>query len=191
MFEAYNFILASKSPRRKELLKGLGIDFTVDTDFEVEESYPADMEAGEIAPFLSRKKAEGYPRALGDKDVLITADTLVFVDGRVLGKPQDRDEAVAMLHSLSGVTHEVVTGVTVTFKGQRYTIKVSSFVTFKVLSDAEIDYYIDNCNPYDKAGGYAVQEWIGYIGIENIQGSYYNIVGLPVQRLYTLLKNIL
>lgn len=191
MFEDYNFILASQSPRRKELLHGLDISFSVFTDFEVEESYPDSLETGEIAPFLSRKKADAYPRELGERDVLITADTLVFVGSRVLGKPKDRDDAVSMLKLLSGVTHEVITGVTVVSRGQSYTINVSSSVTFKILTDAEIDYYIDNYKPYDKAGGYAIQEWIGYIGIESIEGSYYNIVGLPVQRLYTLLKNIL
>lgn len=191
MFEDYNFILASQSPRRKELLHGLDISFSVFTDFEVEESYTDSLETGEIAPFLSRKKADAYPRELGERDVLITADTLVFVGSRVLGKPKDRDDAVSMLKLLSGVTHEVITGVTVVSRGQSYTINVSSSVTFKILTDAEIDYYIDNYKPYDKAGGYAIQEWIGYIGIESIEGSYYNIVGLPVQRLYTLLKNIL
>lgn len=191
MFEDYNFILASQSPRRKELLHGLDISFSVFTDFEVEESYPDSLGTGEIAPFLSRKKADAYPRELGERDVLITADTLVFVGSRVLGKPKDRDDAVSMLKLLSGVTHEVITGVTVVSRGQSYTINVSSSVTFKILTDAEIDYYIDNYKPYDKAGGYAIQEWIGYIGIESIEGSYYNIVGLPVQRLYTLLKNIL
>lgn len=191
MFEGYNFILASKSPRRKELLEGLGIAFRIDTDFEVEESYPATLEIGEIAPFLSRKKANGYPRELAEKEVLITADTLVFVGDKVLGKPKDRADAVSMLRLLSGVRHEVVTGVTVRLKGESHTIKASSYVTFKKLTDAEIDYYIDHYKPYDKAGGYAIQEWIGYIGIESIEGSYYNIVGLPVQRLYTLLNNIL
>lgn len=191
MFEGYSFILASQSPRRKELLAGMDIQFRVETDFDVEESYPDAMEIREIAPFLSRKKADAYPRELGEKEVLITADTLVLVGDRVLGKPRDREEAISMLKLLSGVTHEVITGVTVVSRGQHYTTKVSSRVTFKLLTDDEICYYIDTYKPYDKAGGYAIQEWIGYIGIENIAGSYYNIVGLPVQRLYTLLKNIL
>lgn len=191
MFEGYDFILASQSPRRKELLAGMDVQFRVVTDFDVEESYPDTLELSEIAPFLSRKKADAYPHVLGEKEVLIAADTLVLVGGRVLGKPKDRGDAVAMLKLLSGVTHEVITGVTVVSRGQRYTIKVSSAVTFKILTDDEIAYYVDTYKPYDKAGSYAIQEWIGYIGIESIEGSYYNIVGLPVQRLYTLLKNIL
>ncbi|MEG1553672.1 MAG: Maf family nucleotide pyrophosphatase [Rikenellaceae bacterium] len=191
MFENYSFILASQSPRRRELLQGLGVNFRVVTDFYVEENYPNSLDIGDIAPFLSEKKAAAYPYELSDKEVLIAADTLVFVGDKVLGKPKDRDEAVFMLRLLCGKRHEVVTGVTVVARGKKHTIKVSSYVTFKELTDFEILYYIDTFKPYDKAGGYAIQEWIGFIGIEKIEGSYNNIVGLPTDKLYTLLKNIL
>jgi septum formation protein len=184
----YNVVLASKSPRRQELLKGIGVDFTILTK-EVDESFPPRLPVIDVAPFLSLKKAKAFEDAeLPDNYMVITADTVVIVENEILGKPKDRDDAVRMINMLSGKVHKVVTGVTVHTKEKTKTFSVISKVTFETLDNQEVDYYIDNFKPYDKAGAYGVQEWIGYIGVSNVEGSYYNVMGLPTQRLYKVLK---
>lgn len=184
----YNIVLASKSPRRQELLKGIGVDFTILTK-EVDENYPQRLPAIDVAPFLSLKKAKAFEDVeLPDNYMVITADTVVIVENEILGKPKDRDDAVRMMNLLSGKMHKVVTGVTVHTKEKTKTFSVISKVTFETLDNQEVDYYIDNFKPYDKAGAYGVQEWIGYIGVSNVEGSYYNVMGLPTQRLYKVLK---
>lgn len=184
----YNIVLASKSPRRQELLKGIGVDFTILTK-EVDENYPQRLPAIDVAPFLSLKKAKAFEDSeLPENYMVITADTVVIVENEILGKPKDRDDAIRMMNLLSGKAHKVVTGVTVHTKEKTKTFSVTSKVTFETLDNQEIDYYIDNFKPYDKAGAYGVQEWIGYIGVSNVEGSYYNVMGLPTQRLYKVLK---
>lgn len=184
-------ILGSNSPRRRELLAGLGIDFTVDTGNSFAESAEPGVEAHQVPVDMSLGKSHGFHRPLEDDEILITADTVVIIDGRVLGKPHSREEAEAMLHTLSGRTHEVVTAVTIRDKRGEKCFSVSSIVEFCRLEDWEIDSYIDNFKPYDKAGAYGVQEWIGYVGISRIEGSFYNVMGLPVQRLWQELKKFL
>lgn len=184
--QTYRVILASQSPRRQELIKGLNIPFEVKT-IDVEENYPDTLAGAEIPCFLSQKKAAAY--ALSGNDLLITADTIVWLDGKVLGKPAGKEHAREMLQMLSGRTHEVITGVSITTAKRQKTFSVTSKVRFAQLSEEEIDFYIENYRPYDKAGAYGVQEWIGYIGVEYIEGSFYNIMGLPVQRLYAELKD--
>ena len=184
----YNIVLASKSPRRQELLKGIGVDFTILTK-EVDESFPSRLQLIDVAPFLSLKKAKAFEDAeLPENYMVITADTVVIVENEILGKPKDRDDAVRMMKLLSGKVHKVVTGVTVHTKEKTKTFSVTSKVTFETLDNQEVDYYIDNFKPYDKAGAYGVQEWIGYIGVSNVEGSYYNVMGLPTQKLYKVLK---
>lgn len=184
----YKIILASNSPRRKELLAGLGIDFTVRTLQGIDESYPNDLKGEEIPKFISGQKAKAYKETMADDELIITADTIVYVDGEVLGKPKDKADAQRMFHLMSGRKHEVITGVSIITKEKTVQFATTTNVTFACLSDEEIDYYIDNYHPFDKAGAYGIQEWIGYIGITGIEGSYFNVVGLPVQRLYTELK---
>ena len=187
--KGYNIVLASKSPRRQELLKGIGVDFTILTK-EVDESYSSRLPLIDVAPFLSLKKAKAFEDAELPVDYLvITADTVVIVENEILGKPKDRDDAVRMLNLLSGKAHKVVTGVTVHTKDKTKTFSVTSKVEFEQLEPQEIDYYVDELKPYDKAGAYGVQEWIGYIGVCNVEGSYYNVMGLPTQKLYKVLKN--
>ena len=184
-------ILGSNSPRRRELLAGLGIDFTVDTGNGFAESAEPGVEAHQVPVDMSLGKSHGFHRPLEDDEILITADTVVIVDGRVLGKPHSREEAEEMLHTLSGRTHEVVTAVTIRDKRGEKCFSVSSIVEFCRLEDWEIDSYIDNFKPYDKAGAYGVQEWIGYVGISRIEGSFYNVMGLPVHRIWQELKKFL
>ena len=185
----YNIVLASKSPRRQELLKGIGVDFSILTK-EVDESFPSKLPLIDVAPFLSLKKAKAFEDAeLPDNYMVITADTVVIVENEILGKPIDRDDAVRMMNLLSGKVHKVVTGVTVHTREKTKTFSVISKVTFETLDNQEVDYYIDNFKPYDKAGAYGVQEWIGYIGVSNVEGSYYNVMGLPTQKLYKVLKD--
>lgn len=184
-------ILSSNSPRRRELLAGLGIDFTVDTGNSFAESAEPGVEAHQVPVDMSLGKSHGFHRPLEDDEILITADTVVIIDGRVLGKPHSREEAEAMLHTLSGRTHEVVTAVTIRDKRGEKCFSVSSIVEFCRLEDWEIDSYIDNFKPYDKAGAYGVQEWIGYVGISRIEGSFYNVMGLPVHRIWQELKKFL
>ena len=181
----YHIVLGSQSPRRQELLRGLCLPFEVQS-IDVEESYPDTLRGAEIPCFLSQKKADAYP--LANDTLLITADTIVWLGGQVLGKPQGRDEACAMLHALSGHTHEVITGVSITTRRRQRTFAATSQVRFATLSDEEIEFYVDRYRPFDKAGAYGVQEWIGYVGVEWIEGSFYNIMGLPIQRLYAELK---
>lgn len=184
-------ILGSNSPRRRELLAGLGIDFTVDTGNSFAESAEPGVEAHQVPVDMSLGKSHGFHRPLEDDEILITADTVVIIDGRVLGKPHSREEAEEMLHTLSGRTHEVVTAVTIRDKRVEKCFSVSSIVEFCRLEDWEIDSYIDNFKPYDKAGAYGVQEWIGYVGISRIEGSFYNVMGLPVHRIWQELKKFL
>ena len=185
----YNIILGSQSPRRQELLHGLDVNFTVNVIAGLEENYPATLQGEDIPMFLAQQKAEAYLNSLTPKDMLITADTIVWLDGIVYGKPKDEADAKKMLRALSGKTHDVITGVCVTTTERQETFAAVSKVTFASFSDDEINYYIEKYQPMDKAGSYGVQEWIGYIGMEHIDGSFYNVMGLPVQRLYTLLKN--
>ncbi len=187
--QAYKVILASGSPRRKELLKGMGIAYRVEINQDVDESYPADMPVREVPMFLARLKSHSLGRALSADELLITADTVVICNNRLLGKPTDKDDAIRMLHLLSGNQHEVHTGVCMRTAGHERVFTVQSIVTFRALSSEEIGYYIDTYQPFDKAGAYGVQEWIGYIGIERIEGSYFNVMGLPTQRLYVELSN--
>ncbi|MBO4537219.1 MAG: septum formation protein Maf [Bacteroidales bacterium] len=191
MFEDYLFTLASASPRRRELLKGLDIAFTVEPGKDEREAYSEGMPHTEIPEFLARHKSETFHRELAPREVLITADTLVFLDEKILGKPRDREDAAAMLRALSGRTHTVTTGLALRTRGRIHTFSDTTEVDFKPLTDEEIDYYIENYRPFDKAGAYGIQEWIGFVGITAIRGSYFNVMGLPVQRLYTELCGFL
>ena len=181
-------ILASNSPRRRELLAGLGIDFEVRVLPGIDESYPPDLQGGDIPLYISKEKASAYVKQLRDDELLITADTIVWLNGEVLEKPKDEADACRMLHDLSGHTHQVFTGVSLTTTIKQVSFSCRSDVTFCTLSDEEIDYYVSHYRPLDKAGAYGVQEWIGYVGVERIEGSFFNVVGLPVQRLYQALK---
>lgn len=180
----YHVILASNSPRRRMLLEGLDIPFEVKVLPDVDESYPAEMPLEQVAEHIACEKAAAYKPMMGDDELIITADTIVIVNGEVLGKPHDKDDATRMLRMLSNNTHRVVTGVCLTAKGHERRFSAVTDVTFKQLSDEEIAYYLDKYRPYDKAGAYGVQEWIGYIGVSAIAGSFYNVMGFPVQRVY-------
>ena len=184
----YNIILASNSPRRKELLSGLNIPYEVKTLPNIDESYPDNLIGEDIAIYIANEKANAYLDQLDDNTLLITADTIVLLDGKVYGKPSDDTDAKQMLRDLSGKTHQVITGVCITTKDKQVSFGVSSEVRFAKLEDDEIEYYVSNYKPFDKAGAYGVQEWIGYIAVEYISGSYFNIMGLPIQRLYRELK---
>lgn len=188
--DKYRIILASNSPRRHELLKGIGVSFEVKTLSDVDETYPESLPAVEVAKFIANKKSEAYKDLLVENELIITADTVVIVGNEVLGKPKDREEAVAMLRLLSGKTHQVLTGVCILTKDRKHIFDSETRVRFAELNDDEISYYIDHFKPFDKAGAYGVQEWIGYIAVEAMEGSYFNVMGLPVQRLYRELKNI-
>ena len=188
--DKYNIILASNSPRRKELLGGLDLEFQVKVIPGLEESYPESLPAQQIPAYLAEQKASAYLDSLDDNDLLITADTIVWNNNQVIGKPADRDEAIAMIRSLSGHEHQVITGVCLTTKSFKKTFSVTSSVRFAELTDEEIIYYVDKYRPFDKAGAYGIQEWIGYVAVENIEGSFYNVMGLPVQRLYKELKEL-
>ena len=185
----YHIILASASPRRRQLLSGLGIDFEVRTLAGIDESYPDHLQGEAIAAYISKAKAEAYRATLAPNDLVVTADTIVSVDGNVLGKPANEAEAHQMLQLLSGRTHEVVTGVTLMTKSQQQTFTATTSVTFAPLTEAEITHYVTHYRPLDKAGAYGIQEWIGMIAVESIQGSYFNVMGLPVQRLYKALRD--
>lgn len=180
----YKVILASNSPRRKELLAGLGVDYEVRTLPDVDESYPETLQGADIPLYIAKEKADAYTSMMQPDELIITADTIVWLDGKVLGKPRDKEDAKQMLRTMSGRTHEVFTGVCITAAGWQRSFAAQTEVRFATLSEEEIAYYVDNFLPMDKAGAYGVQEWIGFIGVENISGSYYNIMGLPVQRLY-------
>ena len=185
----YHIILASASPRRRQLLSGLGIDFEVRTLAGIDESYPDHLQGEAITAYISKAKAEAYRPTLAPNDLVITADTIVCLEGKVLGKPADEAEAQKMLRLLSGRTHEVVTGVTLMTKSQQQTFTATTSVTFAPLTEAEITHYVTHYRPLDKAGAYGIQEWIGMIAVESIQGSYFNVMGLPVQRLYKALRD--
>lgn len=184
----YKIILASNSPRRRELVAGLGIDFEVRTIPGIDESYPDSLGSMEIPLYIARKKADAYRQNMSKEELLITADTIVWTFDGVIGKPTGRKDAYDMLRSLSDHVHQVITGVCITTRERQVSFSVESSVSFARLSDEEITYYLDHYHPYDKAGGYGIQEWIGYIGVKAIHGSFYNVMGLPVQRLYQELK---
>ena len=186
----YKIVLCSNSPRRKELLKGLGLNFQTRIIDGIDESYDKSLPGEDIAKMISEKKAESYKATMSSDELIITADTIVYVDGEVLGKPQDRNDAVRMLKMISGKCHDVITGVCLLTSNKRISFSVKTKVSFAQITDDEISFYIENYKPYDKAGAYGIQEWIGYIGVDSIQGSYFNVMGLPVQRLYSELKNI-
>lgn len=180
----YNYILASKSPRRQELLHSLGVDFQVITK-EVDESFPENLKKEEIPVFLAELKAKHFLSDLKENDLLITADTIVWFKGEVLGKPENRQEAIKTLQKLSGHEHQVISGVCLTSLKKQKSFYSISNVSFKHLSLDEIEYYVSEFKPFDKAGAYGIQEWIGFIGITHIEGSFYNVMGLPIQQLYT------
>ena len=184
----YHIILASNSPRRRELLAGLGLDFEVRVLSDIDESYPVQLMPVNVAKYIAHLKAQAYWDTLADDELLITADTVVVADKTILGKPTDAEDAKRMLRLLSGRAHQVITGVCLVTKLQWREFCVSTDVTFKQLSAEEIDFYIEHYRPYDKAGAYGIQEWIGYIGVTGLDGSYYNVMGLPVQRIYTELQ---
>lgn len=184
----YNVVLGSNSPRRKELLSGLGVAFEVRPMPEIDESYPSSLPNEEVALYVANKKAEAYAPFMTDETLLITADTVVCCKGTIFGKPSSCEDAAMMLRSLSGCSHEVITGVVLATTRQTERFSVSTKVFFSPLTDQEIDYYIKTFQPYDKAGAYGIQEWIGFVAIERIEGSYFNVVGLPVQRLYRALR---
>ena len=184
----WKIILASKSPRRKELLAGLDLQFEVRVLQDIDESYPHDLPTLKIAEFISKKKADAYVETMADDELVITADTVVILGDEVMGKPHDEADAKRMLGELSGRTHQVATGVTLSTKERQMSFSVVTDVTFKQLSADEIDYYVRTYHPMDKAGAYGIQEWIGYIGVTALKGSYFNVMGLPVQRIYEALK---
>ncbi|MBP6248716.1 MAG: septum formation protein Maf [Bacteroides sp.] len=194
----YSVVLASNSPRRKELLSGLGVNFSVKTLPDVDESFPDTLKGEEIPLFIARKKADAYKMLFSSVTsneveeplLVITADTIVWIEDEVLGKPANATEARVMLSKLSGKKHQVITGVCLTTALWQKSFAAVSEVQFSSLTEEEMDYYIHNYCPYDKAGAYGVQEWIGFIGVESIQGSYFNVMGLPIQRLYRELKTI-
>lgn len=186
----YKIVLCSNSPRRKELLKGLGLNFQTRIIDGIDESYDKSLPGEDIAKMISEKKAESYKATMSSDELIITADTIVYVDGEVLGKPQNKIDAARMLKMISGKCHDVITGVCLLTSNKRISFSVKTKVSFAQIADDEISFYIENYKPYDKAGAYGIQEWIGYIGVDSIQGSYFNVMGLPVQRLYSELKNI-
>jgi septum formation protein len=184
----YTLILASASPRRHELLSGLGLPYEIRLIDNIEESYPPHLTAGDIPLHLAIQKAEAYLPTLAPNELLLTADTIVWIDHTVLGKPTNEAEAAEMLHILSGRTHQVYTGVALTTLREQHSFTVKTDVHFATLTPAEIEYYVHTYHPLDKAGSYGVQEWIGYVACTGIEGSFYNVMGLPVQRLYQELK---
>lgn len=186
----YRIVLASQSSRRKELLAGLGLEYETRVLPDVDESFPPELTGGDIPMYIAREKAEAYRPSLGADELLITADTIVWLDDAVLGKPADRDDALRMLKKLSGQVHDVYTGVCLTTLRWQRAFTARTEVRFSSLDEDEITWYVDHFRPFDKAGAYGVQEWIGYVAVEHISGSYFNIMGLPVQRLYRELKKI-
>ena len=188
LYSKYNIILASNSPRRKKLLAGLDIPFKVKTLPDINESFPENLSGAEIPVYIAKAKADAYRQFLDEENLLITADTIVWLDNKVYGKPVDAADAFSMLKALSGKTHEVITGVCLTTQDKQVVFSAVSKVKFADLGDAEIRYYVEKYKPYDKAGSYGVQEWIGYIGVESIEGSFYNVMGLPVRLIYQHLK---
>jgi septum formation protein len=183
----YRLVLGSSSPRRAELLKKMGFYFDIVVK-EIEEIFPQDLSAEQAPEYIAKQKSQHYNlNEMPEKTLLITADTLVILNGKILGKPKDKGEATSMLKELSGKTHEVITGVCLRTKEKEKTFSVSSHVSFRVISEEEIAYYIENWKPYDKAGAYGIQEWLGFIALEKIEGSFFNVMGFPTQRLYVSL----
>lgn len=190
MNEPNKLLLASHSPRRRELLGLIEPDFDIARMHEIDESFPSDLHADQIPVFLSKAKAEAFRDQLHQGEILITADTMVICDDNVLGKPHSRTEALEMLKILSGKTHHVITGVTLTSLKKTISFSETTEVTFDHLTDKEIEWYVDNYRPYDKAGAYGIQEWIGCIGISEIKGCFYNVMGLPLHSLHKALEKI-
>lgn len=186
----YKVVLASNSPRRKELLGGLGIGYEVKTMPDIDESYPDGLCMEEVPVYIARSKADAYRPLMQPDELIITADTIVWLDGVVMGKPKDEEEARDMLRRLSGQTHQVVTGVCLTTIDRQQSFATVTDVTFDRLTEEEITHYVSRYQPMDKAGAYGIQEWIGYVGVRSIKGSYFNVVGLPIQRLYQELKRL-
>lgn len=186
----YKVVLASNSPRRKELLSGLGIQYEVKTLPDIDESFPEGLGGVEIPAYIARAKADAYRALMQSDELIITADTIVWLDGEVMGKPMDAADACRMLRALSGKTHQVITGVCLTTTDHQKVFSTVTDVTFCCLSEEEITYYVERYQPMDKAGSYGIQEWIGFVGVESISGSYFNVMGLPIQRLYTELKKL-
>ena len=184
----YKILLASNSPRRREILGLLRIPFTVVTLEGIDESYPKDLEADKVSEYISNKKADEFLKRIREHELIITADTVVICDGKILGKPKDSKEAMEMLRFLSGKTHKVTTGVTIATREKRVSFSSESYVTFADLTEDEIRYYVDTYHPLDKAGAYGIQEWIGAVAVAKIDGSFYNVMGLPIHRLYQVLK---
>ena len=183
-------ILASKSPRRRELLAGLDLDFEVKVSPGIAENYPDCLPSERIPQYIAAEKAEAYKGSIAPDEVVISADTVVILNDEIMGKPKDDAQAREMLHKLSGKTHQVTTGVCLTTVSSQKQFHVTSHVTFKLLSDNEIDYYVSHYHPLDKAGAYGIQEWIGYVGVTRLEGSFFNVMGLPVQRIWEELKTI-
>ncbi|MCM1079845.1 MAG: Maf-like protein [Bacteroidales bacterium] len=186
-------ILASNSPRRKELLGGLDIQFRTWVIPDIDESYPNTLDAEDVAEYIAQKKAAPYfndehAEEIDDDDIVLTADTVVILEGEVMGKPKDENDACRMLRRLSGKTHHVITGVCLRTKSKMRHFSIKTDVAFAHLTDAQIEYYVSTYKPLDKAGAYGVQEWIGYVGVTKLEGSYFNVMGLPVQRIYEELK---
>lgn len=186
--QKYKILLASKSPRRRELLQLLRIPFNIVTQGGIDETYPDSVPLLEVPQYVSERKADAFHANIKDNEMIITADTMVICGDRILGKPHDRKEAIDMLRDLSGRTHQVATGVTITTLDRRTSFTTVTDVTFDDLTDEEINYYVDNYHPLDKAGAYGIQEWIGAVAVSKINGSYYNVMGLPIHRLYQELK---
>lgn len=185
----YKVMLASNSPRREELLRGIDIGFEVKVLPDIDESYPIDLPVEEVAEFIARKKASSYVDNLEDDELLITADTVVILDNVIFGKPTNKEEAEEMLCALSGKTHRVISGVCLASNKKQISFSSISDVEFSELTNDEIAYYINRYAPYDKAGSYGIQEWIGFVGVKHLRGSYFNIMGLPIQRLYSEMKS--
>ncbi|MFI3332069.1 MAG: Maf family nucleotide pyrophosphatase [Rikenellaceae bacterium] len=183
-------VLASQSPRRRALMEGANLPCSV-VCYHVDEHYPADLAASEVPQFLAKLKGDNYPCELTSSEILITADTVVICEGEILGKPKDRDEACAMLRKISGRSHKVITGVVLRSEQRSESFSCESLVHFATLTEEEIEHYVEQFSPLDKAGSYGIQEWIGYIGIEGIEGSFYNVMGLPIQRLYVELNKFI
>lgn len=184
----YRIVLASNSPRRKELLAGIDVEYEIRMLPNIDESYPKTIPEDDVAEYLAKKKASAYLPELKNDELLITADTIVLLDGMIIGKPVDEADAIRMLKLLAGKTHRVITGVCIATKKKQVIFSDTAFVTFGNLSEEEIKYYVLNYKPFDKAGAYGVQEWIGYVAVERIEGSYFNVMGLPIYKVYKELK---
>lgn len=191
LLKGKTIILASQSPRRQQLLSELGLPFEVRVNGEVDETYPQSIVPEDIPVYLAAKKSQAFRASLASNEILLTSDTIVICEGKVLGKPIDRQHAIDTLRSLSGSMHSVITGVALFYNGKERTFSSTTDVYFRELTLDEIEFYVDTYKPFDKAGAYGIQEWIGYVGVERIDGSYFNVMGLPVQKLYSELTRFL